>query len=203
MPQLAPSDIRSAQPDAQASRPVRQLQLPSTHCCPESQAFEQVPQWVGSLVVSTHVVLAGLLPQATSPPWQEQVPFTHALPAAQLRPQVPQLAASFCRLVHAPEQTDRPAAQSLPASALDAAPVPDALEPLLEQPKRRIPTRAHHLTCPYIIYPRKHGSTGRSHPHGRADLDWHASASIGSRAEFPVRRLAISSHACGLAIERT
>src|SRR5216684_8783316 len=89
-------------------------QLPLWQNCETWQAVPQAPQCCGSLLRFTQVPLQLVKPagQAQAPPWQ-------VCPSLQALPQAPQ----FCgvpRLVHAPLQHPRPAAQT-PNSALQRA----------------------------------------------------------------------------------
>jgi hypothetical protein len=62
-----------------------------------AHAVAQVPQWAGSVVVSTQTP-----PQSVCPPVQAQAPALHVCPPVQTFPQLPQLLGSFLVFTHAP-----------------------------------------------------------------------------------------------------
>jgi hypothetical protein len=81
------------------------LHVPATHASASAQAWPQVPQFAGSLLVSEQVP-----EQATSGAAQVtvQVPDSHTSPAAQTLPHAPQSSLSEPRSRQEPEQSVNP-----------------------------------------------------------------------------------------------
>src|SRR5687767_1088717 len=98
----------SVQLPAHAVVPAGQLAMhvDAPQTSPAAQTVVHIPQWVGSLVISTQTP-----PQSVSPPGHAHIPARHSIPPEQTTPQAPQLVSSLSRLTQVPPQSVRPPRQ--------------------------------------------------------------------------------------------
>ncbi len=120
-PQLFASVCSSAHPVGQHDCPgahagpplhdVGGVHMLPTHASPDGQTVPQLPQLLGSLVVSVHPVMQHDCPGAqVAPPLHPvivQLLSKHVVPGGQARPQPPQLSMSLVVSVHPDVQHDR------------------------------------------------------------------------------------------------
>jgi len=123
-PQLRPAEMQRMLPSLACSqRLLMQLmlvvqrapgpdcgatQIPLEHGCPEAQAVLQLPQCVGSFIVSTHLPPQLTVPIGhTTPHW----PFRHMLPFVHALPHWPQFRLSLARFTQALPHTVVPPVQ--------------------------------------------------------------------------------------------
>jgi hypothetical protein len=99
VPQLFESEPRSTQAPPQAERPMLQFawHLPEEHTSFAPHAVPQAPQFLGSVVSSTHVPLHDVWPAGHA-----QVLFAHCLPPVHVTPHEPQFAESVFVSTQAP-----------------------------------------------------------------------------------------------------
>jgi hypothetical protein len=113
-PQFRGSLASERQTPSQRIVPVGQAHAPEMHDPPPPQTRSQLPQWFGSVAVSTHSAPQLVCPGAV----QLQPPLRQVWPGPHRFPQPPQFAESLRRSAHVSPQASSPAPQGAGPSGL-------------------------------------------------------------------------------------
>jgi hypothetical protein len=113
-PQFRASLSSDRQVPSQKTVPAGHAHDPEMHAWPPPQAWSQLPQWFGSVAVSTHASAQLVCPGAEQP----QTPFRHACSDPHRFPQLPQLAESVRRSAHVAPHVASPDPQGVGVSGL-------------------------------------------------------------------------------------
>jgi len=111
-PQFRGSLASERQTPSQSMVPAGQTHAPEMHDPPPPQARSQLPQWFGSVAVSTHSSPQLVCPGAA----QLQARLRQVWPAPHRFPQPPQFATSLRRSAHVSPQASRPTPQGVGTS---------------------------------------------------------------------------------------